>query len=139
MLNGTPSTVTYPTELEYEQPVENYTQATQRDRKFCNQQLKVTSPNRCRKIDEISFLCGDKPWEFCDLKAAALLYLCIGTKGRQIFKSIHPYFIIEKRPLKELWRLIEELFIKTRNITYDRFVFFSLKQQKEELAENFYG
>ena len=41
--------------------------------------------------------------------------------------------------MKELWRVIEDYFVKTWNITYDCFVFFSSKQQKEESAENFYG
>ena len=34
---------------------------------------------------------------------------------------------------------MEESFTKDRNITYDRFVFFSSKQQKGESVENFYG
>ena len=41
--------------------------------------------------------------------------------------------------MKELWRVKEFSFIKTRNFTYDRFVFFSLKQQKIESVEIFYG
>ena len=34
---------------------------------------------------------------------------------------------------------MEDSFIKVRNITYDRFVFYSCKQQKNESVENFYG
>ena len=41
LLNEPLSTVTYPTELVYEEPVENNTQATERDRKIRNQQPKV--------------------------------------------------------------------------------------------------
>ena len=47
-LYAPPSTVTYPSEPTYEEPVENHTQATQRDRKVRNQQLKVNWQNRCK-------------------------------------------------------------------------------------------
>ena len=50
--------------------MENHTQATERDRKVRNQQLKVNWQNRCKKIDEIGTLCKDKPWEYCKQKAA---------------------------------------------------------------------
>ena len=52
-----PTAVTYPLEPTYEEPVENHTQANERDRKFRNQQLKVSWQNRCKKIDEIGILC----------------------------------------------------------------------------------
>ena len=60
LLNDPPSTVTYPTEPTYEEPVENHTQATERDRKVRNQQLKVNWQNCCKKVDEIGILCVDK-------------------------------------------------------------------------------
>ena len=121
----------HPPETVYEAPVENHTQPTERDRKVCNQQLKVTWQNRCKKIDEIGILFGDKPWEDCEQKSPSLLYLCIGPEGRKIFKSKHPHFLIEKKPMKELCRVMEYCFTKIKNITYDRFVFFSSKQQKD--------
>ena len=138
LLNDPPLTVTYPSELTYEDPVENHTQATERDRKVCNQQLKVNWQNRCKKVDEIGILCGDKPWEICEQKAISLLYLSIETEGRGIFKSKHPHFQIEKQPFRELWQAMEDSFTKVRNITYDRFVFYSCKQ-KGESVESFYG
>ena len=61
LLNGSHSTVPHPPEPTYEEPVENHTQATERDRKVRNHQLKVNWQNRCKKIDEIGILCGDKP------------------------------------------------------------------------------
>ena len=39
LLNDPPTAVTYPPEPTYEEPVENHTQATERDRKIRNQQL----------------------------------------------------------------------------------------------------
>ena len=139
LLNDPSAAVTYPPEPIYEEPVENHTQATERDRKVRNQQLKVNWQNRCKKIEEIGILCGDKSWGICEQKSISLLYLSIGTEGRRIFKSKHPYFQIKKQPFKELWQAMEDSFTKVRNITYDRFVFYSCKQQKGESVESFYG
>ena len=61
LLNDPPATVTYPPEPTYKAPVENHTQATERNRKVRNQQLKVNWQNRCAKIEEFGILCGDKP------------------------------------------------------------------------------
>ena len=139
LLNDPSSTVTYPPEPTYEEPVENHTQATENDRKVRNQQLKVNWQNRCKKVDEIGILFGDKPWGICEQKTISLLYLSIGTEGRRIFRSKHPHFQIEKQPFKELWQAMEDSFTKVRNITYDRIVFYSCKQQKGESVESFYG
>ena len=51
LINGPPSAVTYPPEPICEKLVEDKTQATERDRKVRNQQLKVNWQNRCKKID----------------------------------------------------------------------------------------
>ena len=75
----------------------------------------------------------------CEQKSVSLLYLSIGTEGRHIFKSKHPHFLIEKKSFKVLWQAMEDSFTKVRNITYDRFVFYSCKQQKGESVESFYG
>ena len=92
LLKGPNSGVIYSTEFVYEELVENHSQATEWDRIICNQQLKLTWQNRCKKIDEIGIFCGVKPWEISDQKAAALQYLCIGTEDRRIFKIKHPLF-----------------------------------------------
>ena len=102
LLNDRPTAVTYPPEPNYEEPVENHTQATERDRKIRNQQLKVNWQNRCKTIEEIGIVCGDKPWGICEQKSISLFYLGIGTEGRRIFKSKHLLFQIEKQPFKEL-------------------------------------
>ena len=139
LLNDPPSTVNYPTEPTYGEPVENHTQATERERKVRNQQLKVNWHNSCKKVGEIGILCGDKPWGICERNTISLMYLSIGTEGRRFFRSKHPHFQIEKQLFKELWQVMEDSFTKFRNITYDRFVFYSCTQQKRESVESFYG
>ena len=148
LLKDLPATVTYPPEPTYEETVENHTQTTEKDRKVRNQQLKVNWQDRCKKVEEIEFLCGDKPWGICEQKAISLLYLSIGREGRRIFRSKHSHFQIEKQPFKELWQAMEDSFTKVGNITYDRFFSIHVSSKKEsrlkvsmvvsfiELAEN---
>ena len=88
LINGPPSTVTHPTEPIYEEPVENHTQATERDRKVRKQQLKVNWQNRCKKIDEIGILRGDKPWELCKQKAKMLYLYSIYALEKKVVVSL---------------------------------------------------
>ena len=108
LIDDPPATVTYAPEPVYEEPVENHTQVTERDRKVRNQQLKVNWQNRCKKVEEIGILCGDKPWGIYEQKTKSLLYLRTGTEGRRIFKSKYPHFHIEKQPFKDLWQAMED-------------------------------
>ena len=87
-------------------------------------------------MEEIGVVCGDKSRDICDQKTISLLFLCIGTDERQIFKSEHPHFLKEKEPIKELWKIMDNSFIRARNITHGRFALFS-RQQKGESAKNF--
>ena len=86
---------------------------------------------------KLVFCEGNKPWEHCEQKAASFFYLCIGTKGCRIYKSKHAHFQIEKEPLKEIWRVMEDLIMKAKNITY--ILFFSPKQWKGESVESLDG
>ena len=59
LLKGPHTAVTYPHKPVYEDPVEKHTQATERDGKIRNQQLKVTC--KIDVIDNIDIFCCDKP------------------------------------------------------------------------------
>ena len=68
LLNDPPATVTYPPEPTYEEPVENHTQATERDRKVRNQQLKVNWQNRCKKWRRLEYCVEISRGEFANKK-----------------------------------------------------------------------
>ena len=70
-----------PTEPVYEEPVKNHIQATELDTMIRIQQLQVTWPNRCKKIDVIGILCCEKPWEHCDQKVKGTAYWDIGSQN----------------------------------------------------------
>ena len=77
----------HPPKPVYEAPVENHTQPTERDRKIRNQQLKVTWQNKCKKIDEIGILCGDKPWKIANRKPHLCSIYVLGQKAVKFSKA----------------------------------------------------
>ena len=113
IVNGPPAAVTYPSETLYEEPVENHTQANERDRKKPQSTAKGdVAKKHARKLRKLVFCAVINLRNIMNKKLKKRIsplsfYLCIGTEGRQIFKSEHPHFIIEKESLKELWRVME--------------------------------
>ena len=41
--------------------------------------------------------------------------------------------------MKEMWKILEDSFIKAYSSTYERFVFFFSEQQKGKSGKSFYG
>ena len=74
-----------------------------------------------------------------DLKTVSLLYLSIGIEGRRILNYKNPHIMIDTLPTVDFWRIVEEAFIRPRNITFDRHVFLITKQLRGETVEHFYG
>ena len=94
---------------------------------------------KCQKITEAGILCGERPWNLCDQKCVSLLDLSIGTEGRRLLTQEFPHDNIYDLTTLKLWEMMEIAFIRPRNITFDRYVFFSRKQKKGETVEQFYS
>ena len=91
------------------------------------------------KLMEAGVMCGERPWNMCDRKCVSLLYLSIGTEGRRLLTQKFPHDNIYDLTTLKLWEMMETAFIRPRNITIDRYVFFSRKQKKGETVEQFYS
>ena len=139
LLDDPPDKVTLPPEPIYEEDVQNSTAQSERDRRTRNEQLKNSWLNRCQKAELVGILCGEKPWKYCDSKAVSLTYLSLGVEGRRIFGSQEPSIQIDRVTTKVLWECLDKVFIKQRNITFDRYTFLTRKQMKGEPVEKFYG
>ena len=88
---------------------------------------------------EAGALCGERTWPLCNQKCVSLLYLSIGTEGRRLLTQKFPHDNIYDLTTLKLWQMMEIAFIRPRNITFDRYVFFSRKQKKGETVEQFYS
>ena len=105
--------------------IDDETDETERDRQIRNSQLKLQWDLKGQKITE-----AEQPWHLCDQKCVSLLYLSIGTGGRRLQTQKFPHDNIYDLTTLKLWEMIEIAFIRPRNITFDRYVFFSRKQKK---------
>ena len=81
----------------------------------------------------------ERPWHLCVRKCVSLLYLSIGTEGRGLLTQKFPHDNIYDLTTLKLWEMMEIVFIRPRNITFDRYVFVSRKQKKGETVEQFYS
>ena len=67
------------------------------------------------------------------------MYLSLGTEGRGIFNSKNSTVVLDEISTKNLWDVLNTTFIRIHNITFDRYLFLTRKQQKGEPIEKFYG
>ena len=112
---------------------------SERERNALNAQQKMNWQNKCQRLIEVGIMCGDKPWSLADRKTVSLLYLSIGIEGRLILNCKNPHILIDTLATVDFWKIVEEAFIRPRNITFDRHVFLITKQLRGETVEHYYG
>ena len=72
-------------------------------------------------------------------KASSLMYLSLGTEGRRVFNSKNSTVNLDEISTRNLLDVLNNTFIRIHNITFDRYLFPTRKQQKGEPIEKFYG
>ena len=131
--------VELPLEPIYEETIVGASAQSERERNARNAQQKMNWQNKCQRLIEVGIMCGDKPWSLADRKTVSLLYLSIGIEGRLILNCKNPHIMIDTLSTVNFWKIVEEAFIRPRNITFDRHVFLIIKQLRGETVEHFYG
>ena len=63
----------------------------------------------------------------------------LGTEVRRIICSRNPHLKIDILATVELWQIMENTFIRQRNVTFDRYMLLTTKQSKGESIEHFFG
>ena len=139
LLQSKPTYVRLPTEPKYEIAIEDAIEHTERDLQIRNYQLKLQWELKFKKITEASILCGEGTWALCEQKCVSLLYLSIGIEGRRLLMQKFPYDVIYDLSTLKLWEMLEIDFIRPKNITFERYVFFFRKQKKGETVEHSYS
>ena len=139
LLGPKPEMVELPLEPIYEETIVGASAQSERERNARNAQQKMNWQNKCQRLIEVGIMCGDKPWSLADRKTVSLLHLSIGIEGRRILNCKNPHILIDTLAAVDFWKIVEEAFIRPRNITYDRHVFLITKQFRGETVEHFYG
>ena len=134
-----PDKVTFPLEPIYEEDVDNSTAKINRDHRVWNEKLNSAWLNKYQKNEAAGILCSDRKWKFCNTKAVSLTNLSLGMKGRRIFGSQEPTTPIDQIPTKDLWEILDNVFAKQINITFDHYTFLTRKQLKGEPVEKLCG
>ena len=124
---------------KYEMAIKDPTEQTERDRQIRNSQMKLQWELKCQNITEAGVLCGERPWSLSDQKCVPIIYLSIGTEDRRRLTHKFPRDNIYDLSTLKLWEMMEIDFIRSRNISFDRYVFFLRKQKKGETVEQFYS
>ena len=122
-----------------EQPVNNPKQTMERERLTRYSQAVARWKNDCNLIDRIGLLCGDKPWDVADKKAKSMVYLTIGIEGRRMHTRKLTHTNVENITTQQLWEELELTFIRPRNVTFDRYLLLTRRQQKGETMEQFHS
>ena len=128
-----------PLEQIYEETIVGSSAQSERERNARNAQQKMKWQSKCQRLIEVRIMCGEKPWPLADRKTVSLLYLSIGVEGRSILNCKNPHIIIDTLTTEEFWKIVEEAFIRPRNINFERHVFLITKQLRGETVEHFYG
>ena len=139
LLGPKPEMVELPLEPIYEKTIVGASAQSERERHARNAQQKMNWQNKCQRLIEVGIMCGDEPWSLTDRKTVSLLYLSIGIEGRRILNCKNPHIMIDTLTTVDFWKIVEEAFIRPRNITFDRHVFLSTKQLRGETVEHFFG
>ena len=65
-------------------------------------------------------------------------YRSLGTEGKRIICSRNTHIRMDPLTTIELWRIMDQVFIRTRNITVDRYMPVTTKEIKRESIEQYY-
>ena len=71
--------------------------------------------------------------------AKSMVYLTIGIEGRRMHTRKYPHTNVENIMTQQLWEEIELTFIRPRNVTFDRYLLLTRRQQKGETMEQFHS
>ena len=140
LLGPKPDMVQLPLEPIYEKTIVGASAQSERERErnARNAQKKMNCQNQSQRLNEVGIMCGDKPWPLSDRKAVSLLYLSIGVDGRRILNCKNPHIMIVTLYTLDFWKIVEEAFIRPRNMSFDRHVFLITKELRGETVEHLY-
>ena len=72
-------------------------------------------------------------------KVRSNLVLALGAEAKRVFAQKHPRVKVLGISFKEIFNLLETVFIKPTNITFERYKLLSRKQNDRESYEKFWG
>ena len=98
-----------------------------------NQEKGVGWENHVIKAGEKGVLCNSFRWDEADAKVRSYLFLCLGAKGQRQIQQKRPNLELHTVSTQELMTTLEDIFVTTRIIAFDRYNFICRKQKKQRV------
>ena len=129
----------YPTEPHFEPALPGETTAERRQREQRNVKRRTDWQNTCKEIEDKGPQVDNTPWDEADNKRKSNIYPSLGAQATNIFHQRFPHTDIQKCTTDALVEQLRELFIQTRNETFDRFEFFKegKKTKRRRITRSF--
>ena len=89
------------------------------------------------KSPEEVVLCNSFRWDEADAKVRSYLFLCLGTEEQQQIQQKRPNLELHNVSTQELITILEDIFVITRIIAFERYKFICRKQKKTESLKQF--
>ena len=128
-----------PTEPIYEVEIKGETDAQRKNREVRNQEKRVGWENHVVKAREKRVLCNLFRWDETDAKVRSYIFLCLGAEGQRQIQQKRPGLVLHAVTTRELITTLEDIFVTTRIVAFERYNFICRKQKKTENLEQFHA
>ena len=91
------------------------------------------------KAREKGVLCNSFRWDEADTKVRSYIFLCLGAEGQRQIQRKRPNLELLTVSTQELMTTLEDIFVTTRIIAFERYTFICRKQKKNESLEQFHS
>ena len=123
----------------YEVEITGKTDAQRKNREVRNQEKRVGWENHVIKAGEKGVLCNSFRWDEADAKVRSYLFLCLGAKEQIQIQQKRPNLELHTVSTQELMTTLEDIFVTTRIIAFERYNFICRKQKKTESLDQFHS
>ena len=124
-----------PQEPVYEVEITGETEAQKKNRDVRNHEKRVGWENHVIKSREKGVLCNSFRWDEADAKVRSY----IGAEGQRQIQQKRPNLKLPLVSTQELMTILEDIFVTTRIIAFERYNFVCRKQKKTESLEQFHS
>ena len=128
-----------PTEPIYEIEITGDTEAQKKNREVKNQENRVGWENHLVKAGEKSVLYNSYRWDEADAKVRSYMFLCLGVEGQRQVQQKRLGLDLHMVTTRNLITTLQDIFVTTRILAFERYNFICRKQKKMESFEQFHA
>ena len=135
----TKSPLIEPTEPIFEVKITGETETQKKNRDVRKQEKRVDWENRVRKARKKGVQCNYFCWDQADAKVRSYLFLCLGAEGQRKVQQKKPKSDLHTVTTKDFMTVLEDIFVTSRIVAFERYNFICRKQQKAEGLEQIHA